>query len=189
MLFIYSPSEDSHLLSNILKKQLPVLLEDNPKLIFLEIGTGSGIHLETVLSLGVKKENIFSCDIDKKAVDHCNHLGFHCIKSNLFENIIGKFDLIIFNPPYLPEGKFDKEKDTTGGKTGKETIIKFLKQAKKHLKEKGRIFLLVSSHTNKINFKGFGYKENFLGNERLFFEELCVWELIPEDLKKLPYNQ
>ena len=44
---IYPPAEDSYLMSRILKEQLPVLLEINPDLTFLEIGTGSGIHLET----------------------------------------------------------------------------------------------------------------------------------------------
>ena len=177
MPFIYSPSEDSYLLSYILKKSIPVLLEDKPNLIFLEIGTGSGIHLETALSSGIKKENIFSCDMDQKSVDHCKHLGFHCIKSDLFEKIVGKFDLIVFNPPYLPENKFDKKKDTSGGKEGNEVILKFLKQAKGHLKDKGKIYLLISSLTPKINFNEFGYKGKLLGNEKLFFEELCVWEL------------
>ena len=83
---IYQPAEDSYMMSRILKEQLPGLLEKNPDLKFLEMGAGSGIHLETTYNSGVKKENIFSSDINKNAVVHCNSLGFNCIHSDLFEN-------------------------------------------------------------------------------------------------------
>ena len=177
---IYQPSEDSFLMSRILKQQLPNLLEKNSDLKFLEIGAGSGIHLQTALKYGIKKENIFSSDIDPKSIDHCNFLGFHCIQSNLFKNIKGKFNLIIFNPPYLPEDKKepkDSQLQTTGGKKGNEIINKFLKQAKNHLTSDGKIFLLTSSFTSKINFKKLGYKEKEIGCEKLFYERLCILEL------------
>lgn len=174
-MLIYQPSEDSYLLSDILKKEIPKLLEKNPNLIFLEIGAGSGIHLQTVLNLGVKKQNIFSSDINIESVQHCNLLGFNCIKSDLFKNINRNFDIIIFNPPYLPEDKYDKEKDIIGGKNGSEVINRFLKQAKNYLKENGKIFLITSSLTRNINFNG--YEKKLLGKEKLFFEELYLWEL------------
>ncbi len=174
---IYKPAEDSYFLTEILKREMPQLLEENPDLTFLEIGAGSGIHLETALNLGIKRENIFSCDINPKAVSHCNMLGFHCIQSDLFEKIGGIFDIIVFNPPYLPEHQFDKKPDTAGGKKGDEIIIRFLQQAKNHLNKNGKIFLLVSSLTPKINFEEFGYNKKFLGNEKLFYEELSIWEL------------
>ena len=92
---MYQPAEDSYLMSRILKEQLPQLLEKNPNLKFLEIGAGSGIHLETAYNSGIKKENIFSSDIDKASVSHCNSLGFNCVHSDLFENIKGKYNIII----------------------------------------------------------------------------------------------
>ncbi|MCK4552922.1 hypothetical protein KAT80_01840 [Candidatus Pacearchaeota archaeon] len=52
---IYQLSEDSFFLSGILKTQLPDLLEKNSDLKFLEIGVGSGIHLQTALDC----ENLF----------------------------------------------------------------------------------------------------------------------------------
>jgi len=176
---IYPPSEDSYFLSRILKEKIPLLLKENPDLKFLEIGTGSGIHLETAFNLGIKKQNIFSCDINKKSVNHCKLLGFNCIHSDLFKNIEGKYNLIVFNPPYLSEDKFDKKPDTSGGKKGDEIIIRFLKEAKKYLKKNGKIFLLLSSLTPVKNieeeFKN--YNKKFLGKERLFYEELYIWEL------------
>ncbi len=164
-------------MSRILEEKLPNLLKENPNLKFLEIGTGSGIHLETARRLGMKKENIFSSDIDKRSVLHCNALGFNCIHSDLFEKIKGKYNLIIFNPPYLPSSKYDKGKDTTGGKKGNEIILRFLKQAKDFLEEDEKIFLITSSLAEDVNFKELGYEAKEIGCEKLFFERLCIWEL------------
>lgn len=175
---IYKPAEDSFLLSEVLKDRLPSLLRLNKDLTFLEIGAGSGIHLETTSKLGIKKDKILSCDIDTQAVDHCKILGFSCVKSDLFKNIKGQFDLIIFNPPYLATDKRepkDSRKATTGGKKGSEIINKFLKQATKHLNKDGKILLVTSSLTKDIDFGK--YNKRQLGNEKLFFEELFVWEL------------
>lgn len=176
----YIPAEDSYLMSRILKEQIPDLIKKNPNLKFLEIGAGSGIHLQTALSLGIKNENIFSSDIDKRAVSHCNLLGFNCIHSDLFENIRDKYNLIIFNPPYLPEDAREPQssrKDTTAGKKGNEIIIRFLKQAKHHLNERGKIFLITSSLSEDVDFKNLGYEAKEIGCEKLFFERLCIWEL------------
>lgn len=176
---IYSPSDDSYFMSKVLKRELPKFLKKNPDLKFLEIGSGSGINLKTAENSGVKKENIFSCDINPDAVRNCKSLGFNCVKSNLFENIGEKYNLIVFNPPYLPDDKFDKEKDTSGGEKGDEIILKFLKQAGKHLKPEGKIFLLTSSFTpmTRIKKEFENYKAKLLEKEKLFFEELMVWEL------------
>ena len=177
---IYQPAEDSYLMSRILKEQIPDILQLNPELRFLEIGAGSGIHLETAFNLGIKKENIFSCDIDQKSVSHCNVLGFNCIYSDLFENVNGKYDIIIFNPPYLPQDpKEPKESQvaTTGGKKGDEIILKFLQQARNYLTKGGKIFLITSSLAPEINFENLNYSAKEIGCESLFFERLCIWEI------------
>jgi len=170
---IYKPAEDSYLLSRILKEKI---IDKNIKT--LEIGTGSGIHLETLKNLGISKENIFSSDINSQSVRHCSLLGFNCVQSDLFENIKGKYDIIIFNPPYLPDDArepCDSKIATTGGENGCEIINKFFLQAKSYLKENGKIFLLVSNLTKGIDF--LNYKKNLIGTEKLFMEELSVWEL------------
>ena len=125
---IYQPAEDSYLMSRILKEQIPTLLERNNNLRFFEIGAGSGIHLETAYNVGIKKENIFSSDINMNSVEHCNSLGFNCVHSDLFENIEGQYDIIIFNPPYLPldaKEPQDSALSTTGGSRGDEIILRF----------------------------------------------------------------
>ncbi len=177
---VYQPAEDSYLMSRILKEEIPDLIKENPNLKFLEIGAGSGIHLQTALSSGIKPENIFSSDIDRKSVYHCNLLGFNCIHSDLFEKIKRKFDLIIFNPPYLPEDAREPKssrRETTAGKKGNEIIIRFLIQARSHLNKNGKIFLITSSLSKDVPFSSFGYEAKEIGCERLFFERLCIWEL------------
>lgn len=177
-LMVYQPAEDSYLLTEILKKELSILLEENPDLTLLEIGAGSGIHLETAFKSGVKKENIFSVDISPAAVGHCNALGFHCIQSDLFEKLSEKFNIVIFNPPYLPEHKFDENPDTSAGKK-QEVIVRFLQQVRDYLEPNSKIFLLLSSYTptQEINKELEKFNKKLLGNERLFYEELFVWEL------------
>ncbi|MCW8966134.1 MAG: methyltransferase [Candidatus Pacearchaeota archaeon] len=175
---IYEPAEDSHLMTNSLKRNIPKLIEKNPHLKILEIGSGSGIQLKTLLELGIKKNNITCCDLNNKAIEHCKELGFNCIKSNLFENIKEKYNIIIFNPPYLPEDKNEPEDSrlaTTGGKKGSEIINKFLKDAKKYLSQDGIIFLLTSSLSKDIDF--LDYYIELVAKKKIFFEELFIWEL------------
>jgi len=175
---IYQPAEDSYLLSENLKKFLPKLLKKNSNAKFLEIGCGSGIQLQTALESGIKKQNIFSVDINKKAVQHCKKLDFNCIQSNLFEKVSGKYSVIVFNPPYLPEDKNepkDSQLATTGGKKGSEIINKFLKQAKNYLEKGGKIFLITSSLTKRIKWGP--WKKTLLTKRKLFFEEVYCWEL------------
>ncbi len=168
---IYQPAEDSYLMQEVLRKKI-----QNKELKLLEIGIGSGIQLMTAKDLGVK--NILGVDINTEAVSYCKKLGFKAIKSYLFEKVKGKFDLIIFNPPYLPEdSKEDKESQlaTTGGKKGSELINKFLTQSKKHLAKDGKIFLLVSNLTKGIKWRN--WKKKKVAEKKIFFERLIVWEL------------
>lgn len=173
---MYQPREDSFFLSGQLKNHLRK--EKNKKLKILDMGCGSGIQAETAKAFGFK--NILCADIEEESVKHAKKLSFKAKKSNLFEKIKSKFDLIIFNPPYLPEHKFDKKKDTTGGKLGDETLLAFLKQAKSHLNSGGKILLLLSSFTPKTRINNLikkSYKKKLIAKQNMFFEKLEVWLL------------
>ena len=144
------------------------------------MGSGTGIQAQTCIEFGANPENLTLADINKKSIKFLKTKfpKSKIIHSDLFENIKGKFNLIIFNPPYLPEDSRESEDSklaTTGGKNGSEIINKFLKQAKKHLGENGKILLLTSSLTKGIKWEN--WKKKLLGKKKLFFEELYVWEL------------
>lgn len=172
---IYQPAEDSLLLSEVLKK---FILKNKPQKI-LDMGSGSGIQAETLINSKIPLENITLVDINPKSIRHLKSKfpQSKIIHSNLFSKINKneKFDLIIFNPPYLPENKYDKKQDTTGGKNGSEIINEFLKQSKTYLNQNGKIFLLTSNLTKRINW--LDYKKKPLAKKKLFFEELYVWEV------------
>ncbi|MBT3404620.1 methyltransferase [archaeon] len=188
---IYQPAEDSYLLQETLSKQfakrdtlssankeIPNSLIKNANLKFLEIGIGSGIQLRTAKKLGLKNKNILGVDINLEAVKYCKKLNFFCKKSNLLEKVKGKFDFIIFNPPYLPEDKREPKESriaTTGGKLGGEIINQFLQQAKKHLEKNGKIFLLVSNLTKGIKWGN--WKKKKIAEKKVFYETLKVYEL------------
>ncbi len=175
---IYQPAEDSYLLSEVLTNYLS---DKSKQIKILDMGSGSGIQAEVCRSLGFNK--MVCADIDSEAAAYLREKGFKAVKTDLFSEINPKtkFNLIIFNPPYLPEHEYDKEKDTTGGKKGFETIIRFLEQAKSYLNKHGVILLLSSSFSKpKViieKAKKLGYKLKELSNKRLFFEELFVYEI------------
>lgn len=174
---IYIPDEDSYLLEDTLKNE--ILKLKNKKIKILEIGVGSGIQLENLLELGIENTNIFGTDINFDAVLHCKKLGFNVWYSNLFDEVKGKYDIILFNPPYLPNDKNENEESkiiTTGGKNGSEITNDFLKEAKKHLKKHGIIYLLTSS-LSKENIDWLDYKKELINEKKLFFEKLEIWKL------------
>jgi len=175
---IYQPEKDSYLLQKQVRKYLK---DKNQNLKILDMGSGSGIQAKTCLNLGF--ENILAADINPDAIKHLKKLGVKSKHTNLFNKTPKqKFDLIIFNPPYLPESKYDKLPDTTGGKQGYETITKFLKQAKAHLNKQGTILLLFSNLTKpniiKKEIKNLEYKYKKLSEKDVGSKEiLYVYEL------------
>jgi release factor glutamine methyltransferase len=165
---IYEPAEDSFLL----KKQLKNFIEKGMKV--LDLGTGSGIQALEAKKLGA---NVLASDINEACLEN---LEVKTVQSDLFENIREKFDLIIFNPPYLPEEPLEPEDSklsTTGGKKGNEILIKFLKQAKSHLNNDGKILIVFSSLTPKVDniLKKLNYKFKKIDQEKIDFETLYVY--------------
>jgi len=171
---IYEPAEDSFLIEKSVKQ----FAEGKSA---LDMGTGSGILAEVALATGAK--SVLAVDVNQEAVNNVKQKGINTRHSDLFSNISEKFDLIIFNPPYLPKTKdedAESEKITTGGTHGYEIIKKFLIQARAHLNPNGKILILFSSLTGRERVDKIlqenNYKFKCLETNKLFFEELYVYE-------------
>jgi release factor glutamine methyltransferase len=150
---VYEPKEDTYL---ILEQVREYAFGD-----VLDMGTGSGI---LAIEASRTADNVIGADISKRALEVArrNAAGITNISfvySDLFsyfKNYPMKFDLIIFNPPYLPEMK-GEEKEVSqavaGGRHGYELLAGFLDDAADFLKPDGRIIILFSSITqrNKIH--------------------------------------
>ncbi|MBU2637978.1 MAG: methyltransferase [Nanoarchaeota archaeon] len=168
---MYQPAEDSYLLEKYVKKYACRKV--------LDVGTGSGILARAALE---KTSDVLAVDVNKKAVEHVKSLGINAKVSDLFSNVNEKFDLIVFNPPYLPADEKEDEDvalQVAGGKKGHEVIERFLKDAKKHLNKDGKILLLFSSLSGDIEelMKKYGYKFKKLEEQSLFFEKLYVYAI------------
>ncbi|MFH0798210.1 MAG: HemK2/MTQ2 family protein methyltransferase [Candidatus Woesearchaeota archaeon] len=166
---IYKPREDSFLLRKQVRKYAKGKV--------LDMGTGSGIQ---AMATSENTKDVLAVDINPKAVEKLKKKGVNAIESDLFANVKGKFDLIIFNPPYLPEDPEEDEESkmtTTGGKEGHEITERFLKEAKKHLKKNGIILLLFSSMTGDMDsiLKKLKYNFRCIDKKKMFFEELYVY--------------
>jgi len=172
---IYKPVEDSFLLAKTAKKFVK-----NKKV--LDVGTGSGI--QSINALDCKAKSVLATDINKESVDYVNFLGVPSLQSNLFSKIKGKFDVILFNPPYLPADKReDKESAlaTTGGKNGDEIILRFLDKAPRYLEKKGLILLVLSTLTPKERIVKIIQKNKMkfqkVAECGVFMEKLEVWKI------------
>ena len=173
---VYEPAEDSHLLLEAVK------VEEGMRV--LEVGTGSGlIALHCARAGGM----VVATDIDSLAVK-CSHdnaerngIVLDIILTDLAKGVVGEFDVIVFNPPYLnserQEVLSDMEREQlVGGPEGWEISVRFLEMAAERLSEDGRIYLLTSSESER------GIMENAIGqyniyraaSKRIFFEELSV---------------
>ena len=139
------------LTSLVIKKELSIVKEEK----YLDMGCGQF----AILGQFYKKRNvnskIVSVDIYDDLVENSfnnskiNKNDIQIIQSNLFDNVNEKFDLISFNPPYVPQKQDDKVKYTKirySANDGTETMSLFLGKAKNFLSNDGKIILGVNSY-------------------------------------------
>lgn len=171
---IYEPREDSYLLQKYVRKYV----KKGDKV--LDMGTGSGIQAATAFEI---TKDVTAADINKEALARVKkeHPEIKTIQSDLFQKMPKeKFDVIIFNPPYLPEEKRESFEDRlvlSGGKYGHEILERFFRQAREYLKVGGNIVVVFSSLTGDIKdiIKKLGYSMQELAEESYFFEKIGVY--------------
>ncbi len=149
----------------------------------LEVGCGSGL---ISLELAGQVERLVALDINPHAVRATKAKGIEVVRADLFGGIGGRFDLIIFNPPYLPTQNSERSDQwinyaLDGGESGRETIGRFLAHLADHLRPGGRALLLISSLTGPEEVedmaKAAGLASERVASKGCFFEKLLVLRL------------
>lgn len=175
---MYAPSDDSYLLADCIRQY-------NGRRA-LEIGIGSG------LLLSILEKNfsfVAGSDIDLQALQHCrqqqtissNALLVCCDAGSAFG--IGKFDLIVSNPPYLPNDDCYNIRDPTvhGGPTGIETTVHFINSALPLLAGDGKMLIVISSFADSETLDNVVVENKLrmkvVKEKRLFYETLSLIEL------------
>jgi release factor glutamine methyltransferase len=147
----------------------------------LDMGTGSGI---LGVYCAVRGADVTACDIDQSTVSRVGEVAsmlgvkLRLIVSDLFSNIQDQFDLIIFNPPYLPSrGVEDRSVD--GGANGTRVIEKFLRQIPSHLARRAQALLLVSNLNDPaaLQLRHNNFEFSTVAKRSFFFEQLQVLRL------------
>jgi len=171
---VYEPAEDTFLLRDA------ALAEVRPDDRVLEVGCGSGAVAAALLG---RAASVVATDINPHAVRAARALGVETARTDLAAGLRGPFDLVVFNPPYLPTAPEERIDDwleyaLDGGPTGRETIERFAADVGRVLARYGRILLLVSSLTGPAEvqkiFTGLGYIVLLAAKERVEGEDLIV---------------
>ena len=176
----YVPAEDSYLLAENLEVE-------NGKSV-LEIGTGSGIVAMYASKL---TDKVTATDINFDAIQlaesnfKANNIdNVELLFGNLFEPVKDrKFDVILFNTPYLPTEEGEVIEDNLnyafdGGLNGRKVIDLFLNEVKNHLNDGGIVQLIQSSLSdndetlNKLDELGF--ISEIAKKEHYFFEDIVL---------------
>ena len=144
---------------------------------FLEIGVGSGCIILSILN-EINCLKATGIDISQKALEVCKinskKLGLNSrlklYKSDIDKFDIGKYDLIVSNPPYICRSDlnnlmkdvigFEPKNALNGGNDGASEIKKVIKKSSKLLKKSGKLVLEIG-HDQKIKVSELLKKNGF----------------------------
>ncbi len=181
---VYQPAEDTFLLLKA------ALIEARPEDRAIEIGCGRALISRVVAP---KVRSILATDINPHAIRLAKEYGLEAVRADLFRGIEEEFDLVIFNPPYLPTSEQERAEGwinyaLDGGATGRDIINRFLEGLKNHISPRGRALLLISSVTglDEVLEKAMseGLEAVEVASDRYFFEQLYVVKLkVAHDLR------
>jgi release factor glutamine methyltransferase len=167
----YLPDEDTRLLKGALERFSGMSC--------LEIGFGSGAVISSVagrfaLAVGT---DIVALGEAKLAGDPRVELVI-ADRASCFRD--GIFDLVFFNPPYLPSWPIE-DATVDGGPSGVEVPLSFLQEGLRVLEEDGTIVALLSTEGDLESFlshcNDLGLEVESMTEKRLFYETLAVFTI------------
>jgi release factor glutamine methyltransferase len=143
------PRPETELLVEKIIKENPTAEE------ILEIGTGSGA-IVIALAANIKNAKFMAVDISNEALQIArenavkNMVNINFCFSDVFENVTGKYDLIVSNPPYISGNEYQylsreiREYEPSIALLANDNGLAFYKKilhfAKDYLTEKGKIY-------------------------------------------------
>lgn len=177
---VYRPSDDTFLLAGA------VHAEARPGARFLEVGCGAGL----VSLVAARAGCVVSCtDANPLAVELARHnarqngLKVHAVEGDVLAGLHGPFDLVAFNPPYLPTDPDERLPGVInlafdGGRDGNETVLRFAAQLGA-LEHRPACVLVVHSSLSdpkplQAAMAGLGYRQDVAAEQALDFERLTV---------------
>lgn len=177
---VYIPAEDSYLLADN--------LEIKQGQSVLEIGTGSGIVAmyasRLTDNITVTDINFDACELARKNFEDNGIENIEILFGNLFEPVKNrKFDVILFNTPYLPTENDEVLDDNLnyafdGGLDGRKVIDLFLNEVKNYLNDGGIVQLIQSSLCDNDKTLDILDKQGFVAeiavSEHFFFEDVVL---------------
>ncbi|MEM2874749.1 MAG: class I SAM-dependent methyltransferase [Candidatus Hadarchaeales archaeon] len=179
---VYEPAEDSLMIA----ENISVCAGE----VVLDIGTGCGLLAILAARMGGR---VVATDV--------NPLAIACARENartqgvldrvdlrlgdLFEPVGDeRFDLVLFNPPYLPVSPDERTGDLLelawdGGKTGRSVLDRFLKELPDHMNPGGRALFVQSSLTGEHDtaeaIEKSGLRWRVISRKKFSFEELMLF--------------
>jgi release factor glutamine methyltransferase len=177
---VYRPGDDTLLLARA------VHAEVRPGDRFLEVGCGTGYVSLVAAAAGARA----TCtDANPHAVALARHnarqngLGLDAIAGDLLAGLAGPFDVVAFNPPYLPTAPEDYVPGPLnlafdGGPDGNAVVLRFAAQLAA-LRPPPRCVLVVHSSLSdpgplRAAMRGLGYEDGVALEEAHTFERLAV---------------
>ncbi len=167
--------------SELLIEQVLENYKNKENINFLDIGTGSGC---IILSILKEKKSFLGkgVDVSKDSLKVCkanaNRLGLNSrlklFKSDIDNFSLGKYDLVISNPPYIKNldfknldddvVKYEPKKALDGGLDGLSETKKVIKKSSELVKNRGKLILEIA-HDQKNEVKKILISNNFYINK------------------------
>jgi len=177
---VYRPSDDTFLLAAAVHAQARAGQR------FLEVGCGAGL----VSLVAARAGCLVTCtDANPHAVALARHnakqngLAVTAVETDLLAGLAGPFDLVAFNPPYLPTDPDERLPGVInlafdGGRDGNETVLRFAAQLGALAHRPACVLVVHSSLSDPAPLRAalarFGYRNDVVAEQTLDFERLTV---------------
>lgn len=177
---VYEPHDDTFLLARVVQERV------RPGMHVLEVGCGAGVVAMTAARAGAV---VTATDANPTAVELCRHnakqngLAMTVVETDLLAGLEGPFDLIVFNPPYLPTAEEDVVQGPLnlafdGGHDGNETVLRFAAQIASLPSRPAEVLVVHSSLSDPKPLQDamrlIGYDHAIAAREKHFYEQLWV---------------